>query len=107
MVSGGRDIDLGLVARYLVLRRQLRSRERWSPDRLHLHQRDALRELRGHAMARSPFYRRFHARLEGRPLAELPVLTEVEAIPRTGTGKAPLVRAVAARPVEAGSHEPL
>lgn len=41
-------MDLGLVARYLVLRRQLRFRELWSPDRLRLHQRDALRELRGH-----------------------------------------------------------
>lgn len=71
-------MDLGLVARYLVLRRQLRPRERWSPDRLRLHQRDALRELRGHAMARSPFYRRFHAGLEGRPLAQLPVLTKAE-----------------------------
>lgn len=71
-------MDLGLVARYLVLRRQLRARERWSPDRLHVHQQDALRKLRSHAMARSPFYRRFHAGLEGRPLAELPVLTKAE-----------------------------
>lgn len=29
-------------------------------------------------MARSPFYRRFHAGLEDRPLAELPVLTKAE-----------------------------
>ena len=71
-------MDLGLIARYLVLRRQLRSRERWSPDRLRVHQRDALRELRAYAMARSPFYRRFHAGLEGRPLADLPVLTKAE-----------------------------
>lgn len=71
-------MDLGLVARYLVLRRQLRTRERWSPDRMQVHQRDALRKLRSHAMVRSPFYRRFHAGLEGRPLAELPVLTKAE-----------------------------
>ncbi len=71
-------MDLGLIARYLVLRRQLRSRERWSPDRLHVHQRDALGELRAYAMARSPFYRRFHAGREDRPLAELPVLTKAE-----------------------------
>ena len=29
-------------------------------------------------MARSPFYQRFHAGLEGRPLADLPVLTKAE-----------------------------
>lgn len=71
-------MDLGLVARYLVLRGQLRARERWSPDRLHAHQAEALRELRRHAMARSPFYRRFHAGLEDGPLADLPVLTKAE-----------------------------
>ena len=69
-------MELGLVARYLVLRRQLRSRARWSPDRLRVQQRDALRELRAHAIAGSPFYRRFHAGLEDRPLADLPVLTK-------------------------------
>jgi phenylacetate-CoA ligase len=71
-------MDLGLIARYLVLRRQLRARERWSPDRLRVHQENALRGLRAHAMARSPFYRRFHAGLEDRPLPELPVLTKAE-----------------------------
>lgn len=71
-------MDLGLVARYLVLRRHLRARERWSPDRLRVHQEKAVRDLRAHALARSPFYRRFHAGLEDRPLAELPVLTKAE-----------------------------
>lgn len=71
-------MDLGLVASYLVLRRQLRSRERWSSERLRDHQRDALLELRAHAMARSPFYQRFHAGLGARPLADLPVLTKRE-----------------------------
>jgi putative adenylate-forming enzyme len=69
-------LDLSLVARYLFLRRGLRSREQWSPDRLRAHQDEALRRLRAHSLARSPFYRRFHAGLGGRPLAELPVLTK-------------------------------
>lgn len=71
-------MDIGLVARYLVLRRRLRARERWPRDRLEHYQANALRTLRAHAMARSPFYRRFHAGLEDRPLAELPVLTKAE-----------------------------
>jgi hypothetical protein len=39
--------------------------------------------------------------------AEVPGLSwaEVEAIPRTGTGKAPLIRAVAAHPTNVGSHQ--
>lgn len=77
-------MDFGLIARYLVLRRQLRARERWSPDRLRVHQQDALRDLRAYAMARSPFYRRFHAGLEDRPLAELPVLTKAELMANFG-----------------------
>jgi len=71
-------MDLGLVLRYLGLRGKLRKRERWTPDRLRAHQQTALHALRSYALARSPFYRRFHAGLEGSPLAELPVLTKAE-----------------------------
>jgi phenylacetate-CoA ligase len=35
-----------------------------------------LRQLRGHAYAHSPFYRRFHAGRTDHPLHELPVLTK-------------------------------
>jgi len=64
---------------YLALVAELgrfRSRERWSRDRLLLHQARAQRSLRSLASARSPFYRRFHRGLADRPLRELPVLTK-------------------------------
>lgn len=71
-------MDLRLLARVLLERRRLRARERWSRAQLAAHQARALAALRAHALAHSPFYRRFHRGLEGRPLAELPVLTKAE-----------------------------
>jgi phenylacetate-CoA ligase len=48
----------------------------WSREQLAAHQARSLARLRRYAYAQSPFYRRFHAGLEQRPLAELPVLTK-------------------------------
>lgn len=71
-------MDLPLIARYLALRGKLRDRERWPRDRLLQHQQERLAALRRFALERSPFYARFHAGLDGRPLSELPVLTKAE-----------------------------
>lgn len=68
--------DISLVLRVFARRRRLRTHERWSSAQLAGHRERALAELRRHAYARSTFYRRFHRGLEGRPLAELPVLTK-------------------------------
>lgn len=62
--------------RLLWLRRLLRARDRWPRERLLEYQAGALERLRGYALEHSPFYREFHAGLEGRPLEELPVLTK-------------------------------
>ncbi len=69
-------MDLWMISRVLWLRRALRRRERWSPARLREHQQRELAALRGFASTRSPFYRRFHAGLDGAPLEALPVLTK-------------------------------
>ena len=57
-------------------RHTLRQRDRWTPEQLQAHQARALRQLRDHAYAHSPFYQRFHAGRTDRPLTELPVLTK-------------------------------
>ncbi|NUQ76843.1 MAG: phenylacetate--CoA ligase family protein [Polyangiaceae bacterium] len=71
-------MDVALIARVLWMRRALRSRERWSAERLAAHRAGQLELLRRHAFARSPFYRRFHHGLEMKPLHELPILTKTE-----------------------------
>jgi phenylacetate-CoA ligase len=76
--DGGVGVDLGLIARVLVMRRSLRAREGWSGDRIARYRQQELERLRRHLYKKSPFYRRFHASLEGRPLHELPVLTKGE-----------------------------
>jgi phenylacetate-coenzyme A ligase PaaK-like adenylate-forming protein len=55
---------------------RLRRQEGWPRQRLQTHQAEALRRLREHAYAHSPFYRRFHRGSTARPLHELPVLTK-------------------------------
>jgi phenylacetate-CoA ligase len=67
---------LGFIAGVLRERRALRSHERWSRAMLDARRQAALGELRRWALDRSPFYRRFHAGLDSRPLSELPVLTK-------------------------------
>ena len=60
----------------LVDRRRLARRDRWTRAELEAHQAAALKKLRGFAVERSRFYRRFHAGMESRRLDELPVLTK-------------------------------
>ncbi|MDN5796782.1 MAG: phenylacetate--CoA ligase family protein [Intrasporangium sp.] len=71
-------MDLQLLLRVLRLRRQLARQETWSWPRLQAHQDRALRALRVHAYAASPFYRRFHEGLFDAPLSALPVLTKAQ-----------------------------
>lgn len=59
-------------------RRSLSRRKTWPADRLRAFQERRLAELRAFALARSPFYRRFHRGLEEAPLSRLPVLTKAD-----------------------------
>jgi hypothetical protein len=68
--------NLAVVLRVLGHRHRLRQRDQWTPQQLQAYQARALRQLREHAYARSPFYRRFHAGRTDRPLQDLPVLTK-------------------------------
>src|SRR5215218_4843066 len=76
--DGGRlgGVNIPVVLRVLGRRHTLRQRDRWTPEQLQGHQARALRQLRDHAYAHSPFYQRFHAGRTDRPLRELPVLTK-------------------------------
>ena len=69
-------MELTLLLKVLRLRRQFARREAWVHAQLEAHQGAALRALRAHAYASSPFYRRFHEGLMDAPLSELPVLTK-------------------------------
>jgi putative adenylate-forming enzyme len=69
-------MNLGFIARVLRERGSLRRHERWSRAEIEARQCSALAALRRFALDRSPFYRRFHAGRETKPLAELPVLTK-------------------------------
>ncbi|MDX2054630.1 MAG: hypothetical protein SFV15_19675 [Polyangiaceae bacterium] len=71
-------MDTRLILSVLWNRRRLRSHERWSRSELEAFQARQLERLRRFAYARSPFYRRFHRGLEGKPLGELPILTKTE-----------------------------
>jgi phenylacetate-CoA ligase len=68
--------NLAVVLRVLGHRHRLCQRDRWTPQQLQAYQAQALRQLREHAYAHSPFYRRLHAGRIDRPLHELPVLTK-------------------------------
>lgn len=69
-------MNVAQVLAVLGMRRRLMRRDRWSRDRLLVHQAAALADLRVFAVSRSPFYRRLHAGLESAPLSELPVVTK-------------------------------
>ncbi len=69
-------MNIGLMLRLLAALRQLRARDGWARAQLEAYRAEALRRLREHAYARSPFYREFHRGLTDRPLHELPVLTK-------------------------------
>jgi hypothetical protein len=72
----GPGSNLSVVLRVLGHRHTLRQLDRWTRERQQAYQARALRQLRGHAYAHSPFYRRFHAGRTDHPLHELPVLTK-------------------------------
>jgi putative adenylate-forming enzyme len=69
-------MNLAFVTGVVRQRRSLRRHERWLRARIDEHQAAELATLRRFALERSPFYRRFHAGYESRPLAELPVLSK-------------------------------
>lgn len=71
-------MDARLILGVLHVRRQLRGHERWSRAQLQAFQSVRLDQLRRYAYAHSAFYRRHHKGAEGKPLAELPVLTKAE-----------------------------
>jgi phenylacetate-coenzyme A ligase PaaK-like adenylate-forming protein len=54
----------------------LRKQEQWTRQQLQEHQAAAFKQLSEYTYQHSPFYRRFHRGLEGRPLHELPVLSK-------------------------------
>ena len=64
------------MARVLWKRTQLRAHETWTRAELLAHQSRSFEELRAFALARSPFYGRWHRGLERAPLADLPVMTK-------------------------------
>ena len=66
-------MDILMIARILWLRRALRRRERWTPQRLRAHQQRELANLRAYAIRRAPFYRDFHHGLALAPLDATPV----------------------------------
>ena len=75
-------MNIGLMLRLLAALRQLRARDGWTRAQLEAYRAEALRRLREHAYAHSPFYREFHRGLTGRPLHELPVLTKATMMER-------------------------
>ena len=75
-MGGPKVTSPALLSRVLWQRRRLRGREHWTTPQLHAHQQRALTMLREHAVARSPFYRRFHRGLERAPLTRLPPLSK-------------------------------
>lgn len=75
-------MNIQIVLRLLHRLGQLRRHERWTRPQLEAYQTEALRRLREHAYAHSPFYRQFHEGLTDRPLHELPVLTKTTMMER-------------------------
>jgi phenylacetate-coenzyme A ligase PaaK-like adenylate-forming protein len=65
-----------LTMRLWRAHRSLRRHEVWPRSKVVSYQASALRKLRSHAYAHSPFYQRWHAGLFDRPLTDLPVLTK-------------------------------
>mgnify|MGYP003335814432 CR=1 FL=1 len=67
---------LALQVGVLSRRRTLERRCGWTAAQLAEHQAAEVARIRTFAVARSPFYARFHRGLDGRPLDALPVLTK-------------------------------
>lgn len=73
-------MEIALLVRMFDGAKKMRGRDRWSRARLLEFQRRELARVRADALARSAFYRRFHAGLDARPLEDLPVLTRAVAM---------------------------
>jgi len=71
-------VNLGFILGVLRARGALGRHERWSRTEIDRQQAADVAALRTFAVERSPFYRRFHAGFEGRPLTELPILTKAQ-----------------------------
>ncbi|MEA5457119.1 phenylacetate--CoA ligase family protein [Sinomonas sp. JGH33] len=71
-------MDLRMLASLLGTRALWRRRDHWGEPQIRDHQDRALAVLRGYAYARSAFYRRHHAGLQGAPLTELPPVTKAQ-----------------------------
>ena len=71
--------NLAVILRVLGHRHRLRQRDQWTREQLQACQARALGQLRDHAYAHSPFYRRFHAGRTDRPLTG-PVATGLASL---------------------------
>jgi putative adenylate-forming enzyme len=71
-------MDIVMAARLLLRGAILRRRERWGAERILGYREAQLRALRRFALARSPFYARFHKNCDAKPLAKLPILTKAQ-----------------------------
>jgi len=69
-------MSLWTVFRVLQSARAHERSSRWTRAQLESHQAQRLLELRRFVQTNSPFYRRFHAGSESRPLGELPILSK-------------------------------
>ena len=99
-------MNLSIMLKLLHTLEQMRKHERWSRPQVEAYQAEALRRLREHAYARSPFYQEFHKGLAERPLHELPVLTKammMEHFDELVTDRA--IRLEAARAYAANDNE--
>lgn len=70
------DPSLFSLLRVLWTRHALERSCRWTRAEVERHQQRQLSGLRRFTLEHSPFYRRFHSGLDGRPLSELPVLSK-------------------------------
>ena len=69
-------MDVRMMVDLMRKIRETRRRENWTRRDLEEHQHLALRQVRQHAYARSPFYQKFHKGLFDAPLSALPILTK-------------------------------
>jgi putative adenylate-forming enzyme len=69
-------MNLGFLVGVLRSRAELRSHDHWTREELLAYQSLALRDLRTHAVANSPFYAEIHRGLERAPLEALPIVTK-------------------------------
>lgn len=71
-------MNIFFIIKLLYSRQLILTHDKWTRAELENYQAQALRKLRTHAYANSPFYKKFHRDLFDCPLNELPVLTKKE-----------------------------